>query len=285
MLGYFNKAGATGHVFLIKNGKRKDKGIGYSGICSPGTTIAIVPTVTQIEGLELTALTKDDQTIRISGSVNVVLVPEEAVKQFDFTVDAKTGSYQEAWTQQVHAAVIDRALVPIREKVRMLDIKSAVSAHHELGQAVTDALTGASEELTRKGITFESCSIMRSDPLDNEVAGALAAEEREKLLGKSDQARHARQLGAATNTRTLKTYEAATAQELEKERAKLIEEQGKNVLAEAEAAAKATTERLKPYENIEGAKMLGMALIKMAEGGVENLTISPELVAALKSAR
>ena len=48
LITLFRSAGATGHVFFLKNGRTRDMGLAYSGFIGPMTTVAIVPTTPQI---------------------------------------------------------------------------------------------------------------------------------------------------------------------------------------------------------------------------------------------
>jgi len=279
----FRSAGANGHVFLLKNGRTIDKGLAYSGFVGPMSTVAVVPTTPQILDFAVDARTGDKQDIVVSGNVKVTLEPAQAVKSFDFTVNAANGSYRAAWQKTLHEIVLARVLAPIRTKARTLDVEAATQSHTEFETALRAGLGSPAEDtLVRKGIVIESCSIAKVEADDDEVAAAIGAQERQMMLTAADRALHERRLKAAGNDRAVKTYESETAKTLEQERAKLIDAQSANKQKEAEAEAAAAARRLEPFADVPAGTLLGASLMKMAESGrVGNLSIVPEMLAAL----
>lgn len=281
--GLFTRAGATGHVFLVNNGRRRDKGLAYSGLVGPGTTVAVVPTIQQVLAFSVDALTADRQTVNVTGSVVVTLVPPTAVATFDFTVDPQSGTYRARWEQNLHALVTERVFGPVRAKVRELALKDVVSANSVIEEAIM-AKIGGDEKLSAKGIVVDSSSAPSIEPENDELTDALGAPERETMLADADAATHERQMKAVENARAVKTYESQTQLELEKERAKLVKEQNKNEMEKAKTDAKATAERLKPIKDAESGKVFAAALLEMAKSGrIGSINIAPDLLAAVNA--
>ncbi len=279
----FRRAGTTGHVFFLKNGATEDKGLAYSGFIGPKTAVAVVPTTSQILDFSVETRTADKQAVTVTGNLKVALSPAEAVAKFDFTVNTADGAYLSPWEQMLRAVVIEHVLAPIHETAKTLTVEAAMSAHARFETAITAALSAATV-LAQKGISIESCSTMKIEPRDNEVTASIGSKERQAMLTASDLALHTRRLKASDNDRAVKTFESQTALKLEEERAKLVAQQSENKQQEAEADAKATKTRLSALEGASGGKVLGAAIMKMAETGrVGNLSIVPELLTALNS--
>ena len=276
----FRGAGATGHVFFLKNGRTRDMGLAYSGLHGPMTTIAVVPTTPQILDFAVKARSNDRQNITVTGNIKVSLLPAGAVSCFDFTV-GEQGAYLNPWDQSLRAIVIEQVLAPIHDQARALDVEAATQAHKAFEDAVTRVVAAAAA-LGAKGIAVDSCSIVRIEADDKEIEQAIGARERQAMLTEADGALHERRLKAAENERAVKTYEAETALKLEEARSQLLDRQGENKMKEAESEAEATRARLQPFSEAEAGHVLGAALMRMAEGGrIANLSIVPELLAAL----
>ncbi len=275
----FHSAGATGYVFFLKNGKMIDKRLAFSGFIGPKTTVAVIPTTPQILNFAIIAQTRDKQKVTVSGNITASLIPTVAVRKFDFTVDVGSGGYQGDWSKTLNALVVERAVRAVHAKLRDLMVEDATRSQKEVEDAIMAELGG--DNLAIHGISVTSCSIPKIDP-DSEVAAAIGASERQTMLADSDMALHYRRLKAAGNDRAVREFEAETNLRLEKERTKLIEEQGNNKEQEAEADAKATKLRLVPFGEVGAGKLLGAALMRMAESGVNSVVIGPELLGALQ---
>ncbi len=282
--GLFNRAGATGHVFYVANGKRRDKGLAYSSIVGPGTTVAVVPTIQQVLSFSLDVLTNDKQSVSVTGDVKVTLVPEVAVAAFDFSVNSKDGSYREGWQSNLQSLVTERVLGPIRAKAKTLKLEDIVSAHADMESAITNAIGSGESALLEKGVRIDSCSVPNILPDEEDLSEALGASEREAMLTEADAATHERQMKASANARAVKAYEAATALTLEKDRAKLVDQQGKNKLAEAKSDAEALAERMKPLNETDPGKVLAAAIYELGKSGrVGSINLSPELLDSIRT--
>jgi hypothetical protein len=280
LLRLFRAAGATGHVFFLKNGRTVDRGLAFSGLIGPKTTVAVVPTTPQIVNFAIEAQTVDNQRVTVYGSLTVTFNPSVAVSKFDFTVDTKQGGYLGNWEKVLAAKVTERVLREVLNKLAKLDVEGAIRAQQDVESAVTLAL-GATI-FAADGITVSSCSIPKIEPTDDEVAESIGVSERQLMLTNADAALHTRRMKAVENDRAVKQFEVDTKIELEKKQGALLEEQAKNKLAEATTDAAATKTRLAPLENIEGGKLLGIAVMEAARGGrLGNLAITTELLAAV----
>ncbi len=276
---FFRRAGAKGHVFYFKNGQMADKGLGYSSLVDPWTTVAVVPTMPQILNFSIVARTKDKQKVTVNGNVTAEFILPGAAGKFDFTVDVMSGGYVGKWLDALTALASEREVRAVREEIRQHNVEDVVSAMKSVEDAVMLELGG--DNLKEFGVRIISCSIPKIEP-DNEVAGAIGVSERQKLLTTADAAVHERRSKAAENDRKVRTYEAQTTTELEEERKKLLDVQGENEKKKAEDDATATQTRLAPLLAVKPGVLLGAALMEMAKGGVTNLAVGPELLAALR---
>lgn len=282
MLGFFSKAGANGHVFFLRSGKVDNKGLAYSGFALPGTTVAVVPTITQIIDFQFDVTSEDKQAVKISGNLKVSLKPDVAVAHFDFTVDPHTGTTDGSWLQVLKALVLEQVQRPVRDDALVRKLETLVSAHSGIENKIKTGLNH--EALLEKGIKVDSCSIAVISPMDNEVSKALGASERQIMLTAADLATHARRQKSSENERALQQYEADTALELEKKRTALLEQQGENKKKEAEDDAVATAARLAPFKDVEAGKAVAAALMAFANGGsVDKLVLGSELFGTMKS--
>jgi hypothetical protein len=281
LIRLFRSAGATGHVFFLKNGRSRNKGLAYSGLIGPMTTVAVVPTTPQILSFAIEAQTRDKQGVVVRGGLTATLVPQTSISKFDFTVEPKSGGYLSNWVQVVNAKVIERVLRAVLNRVKELDVEAATRSQKEVEDAVTAAL--GDTVFSSDGIVVNSCSIPKIEPADDEVAGAIGAQERQTMLTAADRALHERRLKAAQNERTIKEYEADTKLELEKKQGELLEERAKNTKKEADTDAEATRIRLAPLKDVEAGKLLGAALMDgFKTGRIGSIVVAPELLGALQ---
>lgn len=284
MFTLFRGAGASGHVFLLSNGKLRDQGLAYSGLIGLLTTVAVVPTIAQIIDFSVDAQTNDKQDATVSGSVTLTLTPAIAVSRFDFTVDRKSGGYQSRWNEMLRAKVTEHVVRAVVGQVKLCSIEAVILEQAAIEAAVLNALRSA--EFTAAGIVVESCSIPRIEPSDEEITESIGAVERQTMLAAADKALHNRRIKAASNERAVKKYEAATRLVLEQEQAKLLVEKAKNMQAEAAADAEAMETRLRPMQELHSGTLLGVAIMKLAETGkLGNINLTSEFFAAVSAAK
>jgi len=280
LLRLFRGAGSTGHVFLLNGGKASDKGVAYSGLIGPMTTVAVIPTMPHIVNFAIEAQTSDNQKVVVRGNLPVTFVPSTARSKFDFTVDPKTGEYIAQWEPAVNAKVTEQVLRVVLDKVKEIKVEAAVVAQKEIGDEVDNKL--GQENLATDGMSAGSCSIHKIEPKDDEVTKAIGVVERQAMLAAADKAVHDRRAKAAENERALKEYEAGTLLELEKKKKLLIEEQSKNKEEEAKGDAKAIGIRFAELNKIEPGKLLGASIMDAAKSGrLGSLAITSEFLAAV----
>lgn len=291
---FFSSAGATGNVFLFKDGTIRDKGIAYSGFIGRATTVAIVPTTMQTVNFSLEVQTSDKQTANVSGSVQVLLNPKIIVSKLDFTVNKESGGYLNQWQTVFQALITEKIPGPIRAKAKEISIVDIVNAQKELGDQLQTSLA-AEKSLSDFGILVQSCSVSKIAPANSDILRAIGATEKEALLTKSDEATHKRQMSAAENDKALKTFELETDLSLEVQKKKIIEQENANEKLQADAKlviekeqADAKLEQLKneleQLNSLGSDKLLGVSLFNFAKSGrLQTLNISPELIHAIHS--
>lgn len=291
---FFGSAGATGNVFLFKDGVIKNKGIAYSGFIGRATTVAIVPTTMQTINFSLEVQTSDKQTANMSGSVQVLFNPETIVSKLDFTVNKESGGYLNQWQTVFQALITEKIPGPIREKAKQITIVNIVNSQKELGDQLQTSLI-AEKSLSDFGILVQSCSVSKIAPSNSDILRAIGATEKEALLAKSDEATHKRQMSAAENDKALKTFELETDLSLEVQKKKIIEQENANEKLQADAKlviekeqADAKLEQLKneleQLNSLGSDKLLGVSLFNFAKSGrLQTLNISPELIHAIHS--
>lgn len=276
----FNGAGATGHVFYMRKGRTENKGPAYSSFIGLKTIVAVVPTTPQIVDFAIDAQTRDNQGVKVRGSLAASFTPDVAVSKFDFTVDPGNGGYIGNWVPTLKAMVVERVVRVVLEKVSGLSVHEVLRAQKSIEDDVTKELSEKS--LLDFGVMIGSCSIPKIGPSDEEVEAAIGAEERQKMLSDADKAMHERRLKAVENDRAVKTYEAGTKLQLEKEQAAILAEQAKNKKTEAETDAAATEIRLAPLRKAEPKELLGAAILEAAKAGrLSTLNVTTELLAVL----
>ena len=278
----FRSAGATGHVLTRSGGKTQSRGLGWSGIIGPTTIIAVVPTTTQLIPFSVDAYGLDQLVVRVTGSSQGTLDPNKVQSTFDFTVDRFTGSYDQQWATGLQALITEQVLGPIRKSAEGMDVATAVKSQAAFAEALQAQLS-QSKSLTEKGINVTASSVGTVDAANSDVAKAIGAEQRERLLTGADAATHKRRIKAAENARAVQTYEAETKLKLEQANANLISQQGKNKIEVAKAEAEATELRLRPLTAMNPATTMAAALMTAAEkGNLGNVSLTTDLLALLR---
>ncbi|MEK7144427.1 MAG: SPFH domain-containing protein [Patescibacteria group bacterium] len=283
-LTVFNKAGATSNVFLVAGGERINKGLGYIGVVPVWKSVAVVPTSPRTEDFQIAERSKDNQPMTVTGNVSIVLDPETAVARYDFSVDVSSGAYVTPFDSALRAAVIEVIQGAIREVAGSLSIIDAPKSYKAFEERVRRAIEAAKVVIKTKGFSFETVSVTRVAPTDREVEASIGAEERFAILEKADKANHDRQMRALKDQLEIGEEEAENRLALERKRDELLGEKNKNDLKAAQGEQAATKKRLEAYADVNPATLLGAAVLRLSErGGVEHLSIVPEMFAAAKA--
>ncbi len=276
----FNAAGPRDFVAKYANGKQVSSGFGKSFVMFPRTTIAMVPTDMRRVPFYYTERTSDQQSLIIQGELEVTLDAEKVLMLYDFSVDVD-GIYRNDGLQAVDNAVRAILRTSVRSWVNSQNLEDALNAAADLQEALDSFVRDKAQNFSDIGIAVRSVIVQEVDAENRDLKQAMEATAREQLFAQSDAAIAQRRQKAAESDRQIKKYEAETAKELEKDRADLLEVRNDNLIAEAEADAEAQRKRLEAYENVGNAPIM-MALQTLANSGIEQLSVTPDLVAAFR---
>lgn len=274
---------ANPNEFAVKyvSGKRRKGARGAFYLVGPRTTIALVPTSDQSTAYQFTELTSDGQQVNVQGELVVKFLVEEILDRRDFTIDPKNGSYLDEAPDSVKEDASHALQTFVRSIVATFDLKTALAATAEIERQLLVAIRGTTA-FADLGVEVKMIFVTSVAPANLDLKKALEAEAREKMLADADKAIADRRKKAAVTDRSLKEYEADTAQQLEARRAALVAARNANVIAEAQADAHANVMRLTPYEKVDPRILLALGLRELASGGrVQNLSITPDLLLAV----
>lgn len=282
---YFFKSGPSDHVMKFVAGKLRKEGQGLYCLVGPRTTIATVPTTDQSVSFNFTELTSDGQQVVVQGEVMVGYLVKEIIERRDFTIDPRTGDYLSEDPERVLEEITHVLQSFVRDGVKQRTLKDSLAATAELEEQVLDAALADVDSFKDLGVEVKNLFVTGITPANPDLKKALEAEKREEMLAAADKALADRRKKAAESDRSLKEYESETAKRLEEERAKLVTERNKNLLAEAEAEAEATRKRLAPYASLAPGMVLALGIKEIAASGrVAQFTFTPEILAAVNAA-
>jgi hypothetical protein len=206
---HFLQSTPTTYVMRYKNGQLVDCGLGLTLLYfGPGSTIVRINQASQDIPFVFEQQTLDFQDVTIQGNLTYrVIAPERLAGQLDFSVDAR-GHYltddpsnlQERLVRllqsQTHTFTRDQSLG------EMLSASNLLAEHLMNEPGVLSAASGL-------GLEIESIVILsiRADP---EMATAMQAEARERLLQSADEAIHQRRKMAIELEREIREKELGT---------------------------------------------------------------------------
>ncbi|MFH1098778.1 MAG: SPFH domain-containing protein [Candidatus Uhrbacteria bacterium] len=279
----FYRAGPAEFVVKYVAGVRHTEGKGVVCFVGPRTTLACVPTADLAVAIEFIELTSDGQEVIVHGEARIQLAPHSVVDRFDFSIDPWSGDYlaDENPEDQLRESVRNVLRGKVRSEVRTKDLKVAITSAAALEEALRRGLTEDAKEFAELGVTVLTIFVSGIAPANADLKRALEAEARERMLASADRALADRRMDASKNDRSLKEYEADTARQLEERRKALVEARNANVVAEAEADAAAIAKRLSPYATADPRIVLALGLRELANGHVSQVTITPDLLAAV----
>lgn len=281
----FYKAGPAEHIVKFVNGDKRREGKGLFCIVGPRTTLVSVPVTDQSISWNFTELTNDRQQVVVQGELSVRYIPDELISRRDFTIDPSSGAYESEDPESVYEEISHLLQSFVRGKVEKLALRESLAATADIERDVLAAVKSASGAFRELGVEIKNLFVTDVTPANPDLKKALEAEEREKMLSAADRALAERRKSAAENDRVLKEYEAETAQRLEAERAKLIEERNKNLSAEAAADADAVAKRLAPYANVAPGLVLALGIREIAASGrIGQFNFTPDVLAAINAA-
>lgn len=281
----FYKAGPTDYVVKFVGGVKRSEGKGRIFLVGPRTTLVKVTTTDIPVPFAFTELTRDGQEVVAQGEVHVRLIADRVIARRDFSIDPRTGSYLADDAEAVREEAIHTLQTFVRREVQTRVLKDALTAAALLEEAVRSAIRATPDAFATLGVEVVTLFVTSITPANHDLAKALQAEAREKMLAAADKAIADRRQAAAESDRSLKKFEADTAEELEAKRAKLVAARNANLLAEAAADSEATDKRLTPYRSMDAGTLLALGIKEIASSGrVAQFTITPDLLAAVSAA-
>ena len=259
-------------------------GIGALFLITPWHTFARVPTTVLTIPVSFTELTSDRLGVFVQGEIHVRLDVEAMLTQHDFSVDP----WIDTWLKDDPTRVNEDAGKALQGYMRALikdrTLEDVIVSASDLETQVLAAIEADSSRLTKLGMHLEGLFITSVKPENRQLSAAIEATKREEMLAIADKAISTRRMAAAQSDRELKEYEAGTAQTMEEKRSALIEVRNRNVIAEAGADAEAASKKLEPYRDVDPGVLLALAIRQMAETGVGEFNLTPDLLTALRRA-
>ncbi len=311
-IGYV-QAPPTTHVMLFRKGKPVCEGAGMSFFYfSPNATLVQIPLASTDVPFVFNEVTSDFQDATIQGELTFrVTSPGKLASLLDFSVSAR-GRYRSEDPAKLNDRLIHTTQTLARAFTLRKTLRELLVGSDELVAQVFGQLA-ESPAVAMLGVEVINLSVL-SIKATPEMAKALQAEAREKLLLEADEAIYARRNTAVELERQIKenelNTEIAVEQKqrqvretklqadiaIEQERATLVDNRIENERKEASAKADALKAMLEPLKEvdwrtllaaapggIDANQMIAMAFRDLADNAdkVGNLNISPDLLSTL----
>ncbi|WDI40614.1 SPFH domain-containing protein [Bremerella sp. P1] len=314
MLGIsYIKAPPSTHVMLFRGGKPVCEGAGLSFFYfSPNATLVQIPLASTDVPFVFNEVTSDFQDATIQGELTLrVNSPGKLASILDFSTDA-WGRYRSDDPSKLNDRLIHTTQTLARAFTLRKTLRELLTSSDELVEQVFAQLA-ESPAVAMLGVEVINLSVL-SIKATPEMAKALQAEAREKLLLEADEAIYARRNTAVELERQIKenelNTEIAVQQKqrqvretklaadiaIEQERATLVDNAIENQRKESQAKADALKAILEPIKDVDwrtllaaspgglnANQMIALAFRDLADNAekVGNLNISPELLATL----
>jgi hypothetical protein len=314
MLGVkYTKVPPTTFVMQYKGGEVVRSGAGLSFFYyAPTSLIVEVPIASTDVPFVFNEVTADYQDATIQGELTYRVVdPQRLAALLDYSVD-NHGRYRSDDPSKlndrlIHAAqILARGFTQRRELAELLVSSDALVEHMVAGLKSSEAVAALGVEVL--GLSILS---IKATP---EMAKALQADARERLLQKADEAVYSRRNTAVELERRIKENELnteiaveekrRTVREtklradiaIEQERVELVDRRVENQRKESQAKADAVKALLEPMKEVDwrtlmaaqsggldASQLIAMAFRDLADKAdhIGNLNISPELLTAL----
>jgi hypothetical protein len=240
------------------------------------TQIVVVPTTSADGHFVFNEVAGDFQEITLQGQfVYRISDPKRAAEALNFALDMRTRQYvadpREGLVQRIANVIQTR----VRDQVRSRPLEEALQTAQETADAVNAEIAGGNL-LGGMGITLLGIHVVAARPTP-EVATALAAEYRESLLRKADEAIYARRADAVQQERKIKENELNNNIALEEQRRTLIDLEGANLQRQAEfeglALERRAVSRAKAIELEAAARAEGLEAAGRVAGELDALKI------------
>jgi regulator of protease activity HflC (stomatin/prohibitin superfamily) len=271
--------------FIIKyiNGKRRRTGIGLSFFYwRMNTTIAAIPAMTIDANFVFNEFTKTNQAVTLQGHFTYrIKDPKRMSTILDFQINPRSGYYLSEDPEKLEMRIKNVVQSRTRNEIQNMGLEEALAASELLSSKIMETVE-SSAIIQEMGIDILSVTYLSIRPTP-EIARALEAEYRESLQMKADKAIFERRAAAVEQESKIKENELNSQIALEKKRKQLVELEGANITKEAEFKAKAIETELAVYKKIPPNNLLALAMKELGEnaGKIENLTITPEILAAI----
>lgn len=296
MLFHYFKGQPNEYVVKFVAGKAARQGVGASFFYMPSrTSIVAVPTNSAEASFVFRDLTSNFQEVVIQGQFTYRITdPNKTAALLNFVLDPKRRTYISKDPETLPSRIATVMQAKVHDQILSRSLEESIRDSETIANALFDAVK-ADPTLTGLGVTVLTVHIQSIRPTP-EVAKALEAEYRETLLRKADEAIYARRASAVEEERKIKEKELATNVVLAQQRAELIDLEGQNALQEAknkseaaqiEAQSKveALKQELAAYQAMQPNELASLGFLRMAQKGVERLTITSEVMSALLDAK
>jgi hypothetical protein len=309
----YTKIAPTTYVMQYKGGQVVRQGAGLAFFYyAPTSLIVEVPIASIDVPFVFNEVTADYQDATIQGELTYRVVdPQRLAVLLDYSVD-RNGRYRSDDPSKlndrlVHAAqILARGFTQRHELAELLVSSDALVEHMLVGLKSSEAVAALGVEIL--GLSILS---IKATP---EMAKALQADARERLLQKADEAVYSRRNTAVELERRIKENELnteiaveqkrRTVREtklradiaIEQERVELVDRRVENQRKESQAKADAVKALLEPMKDVDwrtlmaaqsggldSSQLIAMAFRDLADKAehIGNLNISPELLTAL----
>jgi hypothetical protein len=313
MLGIrYLKVSPTTHVIQYKNGQPVRQGSGLSFFYyEPNSVIVQVPLNSVDVPFMFEEVAADFQAITIQGELTYRVVDAAKLASLlDFSVDGR-GRYRSDDPAKLRERLIHATQILARSYAQGRNLNELVVGSNALVEAVLTGLQG-SKPVEMLGVEILGLAITSIKPMP-EMAKAMEAAARERMLGKADQAVYERRNAAVEMERQIKeselNTEIAVEQKrremreakmaadiaVEQQRSELVGQRVENERKEAEARGDALRATIEPLKDADwrtllaasgglGAKQLiALAFHDLADQAekIGRLNITPELLGSL----
>lgn len=290
----FYKGQPTEYVIRYSGGRVTGEGAGRSFFYFPlTTTIAAVPTGSMDVGFVFNEQTSNFQAVTIQGQFTYrITEPKRAATLLNYTINPRTREFVSEDPDKISQRITNIIQMEARREVLSRSLEENLRESETIARAVLGRVRD-SELLDPMGAELLSVYFVSVRPTP-EVAKALEAEYRERLLRTADEAIYARRAAAVEEERKIKENELATDIALEEQKQQFIALEGENARQEAEFRGQALEKEaeyrtralameLEAYKTLDPRATLALAMREMGTnaGRIGNLTITSEIMAAL----
>jgi regulator of protease activity HflC (stomatin/prohibitin superfamily) len=293
-IGFF-KGQPTDYIIRYSYGNVYQEGPGLAFFYTRfKTQIVAVPTAGIDANFVFNELTNNFQEVTLQGQLTYrIHNPKLTASLLNFSIDPLNRSYVSNDPDKLAGRICNIVQIETRNEIQKRTLEETLRDSQAIAIEILRRLREGGPLLQAMGVELLSVYFLSARPTP-EVAKALEAEYREKLLRQSDEATYARRAAAVDEERKIKQKELDSDKALEEQRRELIVLQGANARQEAEARgqaleleaqyrARATEMELGVYRSLDPRLLVAYALKEMGQNAakVGNLTITTEMLAGL----